>query len=792
MSKSNNQKSKKRRKSKTSAKKIRTSQISHHQPWDAPKMKMFQLPKLFPDDLSREKRLEIVREIGARAKEKFDLKFPQTLAWFREYDAIYLLSYCAFYLFSQPEGIDLEAFGELEFFHHNLEILQAFALTQERAITPKPVVGDIRRLEQEMRDVSEAMQFRLLDIPKHLTTDEELTAYYLRTQMMAQTTAIRNWAYPFQMKRVILSLADSIKDSFYSIYDLNPVDLMQLLFDLAEERNELLNAHRDKVRSFVRADTYKEIIEAYNVAYPENLAIEGDAVEEIWTLARKNKNTLVGMLVTHSDLKLDRIYSFSIEDAQRLLKVPIPHDTLKRILDQLSYQFGDLKDFNIDHIVLGNPVWNRPFIRASEETYFSAIWGIMPHIAMGVLEDLIWPHEAMRNAYTEAKADFLEDELERLFCASFPNASVFRGSLWTGHQTDKMFENDLTVVVDNFALVVEAKSGIVSDPARRGAPKRLFETLRELIEEPSEQALRFIDHLERNKKEHSFKTRRGTTNIIDSRKIKYYIPLGVTLSHLGFISSNLKKLIKAQVVSKRLEELAPSISFTDLESIFELLPLDVQKIHYLARRREFEAHVDYEGDELDLLGFYLDNGFNIGDAEYSKDMAINMSMKSKELDPYFVGSREGIEVAKPELAMTKWWKDLLYTISDRKTEGWVETGFILLNLTIEDQTEFEAKFKELMLKIGNGQVTKPHNWVAFLSGPERRRYLIAGYPYTTTQKEERNGVISEIISDENTQYMRGSVVIGVQMNRLDYPYTVLARHASTNLFDTLTLESQTE
>ena len=159
--------------------------------------------------------------------------------------------------------------------------------------------------------------------------------------------------------------------------------------------------------------------------------------------------------------------------------------------------------------------------------------------------------------------------------------------------------------------------------------------------------------------------------------------------------------------------------------------------------------------------------------------------------PYFVGTSEGKSIMKPELAMTKWWKDLLQAISDRKTDGWVETGFILLNSTKEDQAKFESMFKELMVRIKKGKVDKRHNWVVFASGPDRRRYLIAGYPYTTTELDVRNEIIGEIISDENFGNVRGCVVIGVQMDRLDYPYSVLARRASTNLFDTLTLQSET-
>jgi hypothetical protein len=360
-----------------------------------------------------------------------------------------------------------------------------------------------------------------LNIPQEVTTEDELNAYLLRTDMMEQTTAVRNWAYPHQIKRVVFSLATSIKEAFKSFYGVDPVDLMQLLFDLTDERNDLLNSHIDKLRTCYRASNYKDIIEAYNTVFPENVRIEGAAIEEIWTRAGKKKQNLVEMLVTHADLKLNGIYSFTLEHAQSLLKTKVPDDVLERLLDRLSFQFGDLKDFNKEHIVLGNPVLSRPFIRVAERSYFSAIWGVMSHIALDLLEDLVWTNESMRNAYTDAKADFLELEVEQLFRKAFPNASVQRGSQWKDNQTGQGYENDLTVVIDNFALVVEMKSGVVTDPARRGAPKRLFETLRELIEEPSEQALRFIDHLERNQGELLFKKKSGAINAIDSRKIKY-------------------------------------------------------------------------------------------------------------------------------------------------------------------------------------------------------------------------------------------------------------------------------
>ena len=208
----------------------------------------------------------------------------------------------------------------------------------------------------------------------------------------------------------------------------------------------------------------------------------------------------------------------------------------------------------------------------------------------------------------------------------------------------------------------------------------------------------------------------------------------------------------------------------------------------MARRREIEAHLHYEGDEMDLLGIYLDNGFNIGDVEYKREVALNIMMKSKELDPYIVGVHEGQAVTKPELAMTTLWKDLLNTITNKKTPGWIEACFVLLNTTKEDQEKFEKALRELMTLVIKGKTEKPHNWVAFFSGPERRRYAIIGYPYITSDKELRNDIMAQALDEDEVKKSRGALVIGIDLKHGDWPYTVLARRMSTDLFDTLTLE----
>ncbi|MGE8452112.1 MAG: hypothetical protein ACN6OP_16095 [Pseudomonadales bacterium] len=755
-------------------------------PWEAPKMQMFQLPKLLKDGLPREKRLDLMRSIGKDAGEQFAALYPKTTKWVTQYDPVYVLSMCAFYLIASPEGTDREATGKLDFPHHYLELLQAFALCQPRSYGMQPLREEFLMLKAHMQELGMHMMLRSLEIPERLTSDKEISAYQLRSEMMAHTTAVRNWAYMHQMTKVLLDLAHSIEPAFEAAYGVAPQRFFSMLLQIAEEGQVRLNDHIAKMRKCVGERDYRAVITAYNDAFPENMPITEEQAAVMWKAVGKKRLNLLSMLMMHADLKLSDVYTFSLNRALELVGEGTDKSALQALLEKISLRFGDLADANKEHFVLSNPVLDRPFISLGDGAYFSAVWGVLPHLFLDILEDLVWEEKGLRALYTKSKALYLEDELERIVRAGFPNGQVFTGSTWQT-STGVTYENDLTVVIDSFAIVFEAKSASVSDPARRGAPSRLSETLRELIESPSDQALRFIDRLKSEPGVHEFRTKRGVVNVIDSGAIKHYIPIGVTLSHLGVIGSNLKKLIAAGIVDKRLEDLAPSISITDLESVFELLTREVEKVHYLARRREFEAHMNYEGDELDLLGFYLDNGFNIGDTEYSQDVVLNMVLKSKELDPYFIGSREGQPVPKPRLAMTDWWDALLNRVSEARFEGWLETGFILLNTTKKDQEKFEIEFKKLARRVQEGTANHPHNWVVWETGPKRRRYVILGYPYFGDNKEQRNSIIAEAIESDANSDARGVAVIGVNMTHPHYPYDVLARRAATNLFDTLTL-----
>lgn len=758
----------------------------NYKPYEVVKQKFVRLENPFHEDIPFEKRQEIIVEVGKQFEIKYKEEYSKLIDYFNEYDPLYLCSFCAYYFVRQVEGIDREAIdGHLEFPPFFLEILQCLSLIKEKTISGKQLNDKVLDFKSTIQDLNTAQSGTYYVLIEKAQNEDDIGVVMLRTEMMINTLAVRNWAYVHQMEAIAYELASFIAPQFSDAAGFKLHNLLDVLFGTISLTEKKLNIHHKKTHSFLKAKTYNDTFDKYEQSFPQVHKSEKFQREKTWNLVNENLKNLKATFLAHSDYFLTEIYTQNVDEVYDHLQTKIPKKEISSILENLSLKFGELSKINKDYIFLDNPIHSKPFISLNNDKYFSIIPHMLNHIAIDVTETLLTQNTKLKSLYIKSKSKYLEDKVEELFKKSFPNSQILTGSLWSNIEEEKNYENDLIILVEEFAIVVECKSGTVSPPAKRGAPDRLFKTMKELIVEPSEQAIRFQNFLKQNPKLHKFRTKSGKENNIDSSKIKYYVPLGITLSNLGSIGCNLKKLISAKIISHKLEELAPSISYTDLEIIFEILSTQAEKIHYLSRRREFEAHIDFQGDEMDLFAFYLDNGFNIGETEYDEGFHINLTLKSKELDPFFIGKHRNVKVKKPNLKKTKYWTDLLKRI-ESISQNWLASSFILLNLPIEDQIKYEKNLRKLKRMILNDECEKKHNYLVMNFGPKRREYILVGYPYKNTDKETRNGIMNDIVSFiESQKNIRGYLIIGYNLNTENYPYSVIAGSLKTKFFDKL-------
>ena len=745
-------------------------------------MRLYQAPSLLPPSLTREERIAILQQIAQKAEDIFQEEYFQIDEWFRQYDALYLLAYCQRYFLTYPEGVDPEVNGRLDFYAFYLEILQAFCLMQERSFQPTLLLEEAGKLLDVMGKIGDAVQFRAMGGLAGLA-GEEITQHFLLERMRIQTAGIRNWGYAPHMRKIVQSLALEVQTEFKNFYGVDPARLMVTLLKLLETTQDRLNHHVRQMRRLHEQGSYQDVAEAYVDSFPDVADFDAD---QLFDAVGRKLGSFKAWLHHCSDFRLADNLTFTLDEIVGAYGAGADQQALNSIMDKLSLQFGELRDQNKEHVVLNNPVWKKPFVKVDDGTYFSAVVALIPHYTLGLLEALISEVPGLQERYSSRKGRYLEDELEGLFRESFPCAKIYPGCMWDDGEGSSG-ENDLTVIIDCVAIVVEAKSGLISPSASRGAPDRFKRTVRELIEEPAEQANRFIKVLKSKQTPHVFQTKGGSTSTIDATGIRYYVPLTVTLEQFGSVS-NLRDLVESGVVAKELTDLATVISLTDLMVVFEILELQSEKVHYLVRRREFDAHIRWEGDELDILAYYLEHGFNIGEAEFSGEHLLCLNLFSKQLDPYFVGQASGVSVAKPELALTERWKKILQRLDLGKTEHWLDAAISLLNVPFSDQKKFERRFERLCSQVRRGSAKLPHNWCVVLTGPSQRQFFLAFYPHLGISRETRNSIIGEIISSQEATESRGSVCIGIDLGDTRSAYSILAMATLPNLFDTPSTE----
>jgi hypothetical protein len=132
---------------------------------------------------------------------------------------------------------------------------------------------------------------------------------------------------------------------------------------------------------------------------------------------------------------------------------------------------------------------------------------------------------------------WLEETVAETVKEALPGASVWKSLKWHDPVTGKDFENDTVILIDRWLVVVESKSGQVTDSARRGSYDRLKREIGKLMIEPAEQSGRFVSHLLDDGRVHRFKCANGETCEIDSRVLEGTIRLNLLTENIGNLNA---------------------------------------------------------------------------------------------------------------------------------------------------------------------------------------------------------------------------------------------------------------
>jgi hypothetical protein len=623
----------------------------------------------------------------------------------------------------------------------DIEFLQALFLTLPSVDLPKslPHPEDMPRIHDAVKDLGRS--FTLKRFASHQERDEGFYNSLNLELMRSHTQGIRHWGTRKQVTTILRGVLAPLDAGFEKVYGISATGLVQFMENLGDKVGDRLTSHVKRFGPVINQRTPAEIIGAYQ----HLLGIEGTN-DDILTFLHERNATVAqvrSVLLMHYDLFfLQDEFTFSLEEMQRLFPGSTPCETIDRILRAWSLAPGELTQRNPEHFILDNPVWTRPFIRLSDENYAFPIPPLLQAFGLEMIEALIDEHEILKTAYHAARAKYLQAAVAGLFSTKIRGARVYQNTPYLDPDTGRLCENDLLVLVDSYAIAVECKSARVTAKAKRGNPERFQRDVGVLVEEPANQALRFVNYL----RQHQL---RDCIPVHDGEPIPWkasprrILPMTVTFDVLWALSASKRNLVGAGLIGQETASVI-NIALSDLECIFNCLPRTATLLHYLERRAILEARLDLLADEIDWLTFYLDNGFNIGEAEFKHGGLLAIYGASDALNPFLNAEKQDSKVARPVPKLSKWWKQIIMQLESRAVPGWTIMSNILLNVSYGDQKRYEQDFLVIMDNVRESWA-KPgtQNCLFIANGPPQRRDVIVFLAVKRVTREKRNAMVDE-------------------------------------------------
>lgn len=542
-----------------------------------------------------------------------------------------------------------------------------------------------------------------------LETPEQSVLRLVQEYLRAHTSTVRNWGYFNAVTRISTELLSGIDAQFKAEFQISATDATKLFEYMIRRHEDRVSAHWSALQDVFAIPTVDAMVDAFFERFP----FQGEVTERKATLKRDALTTerLKFALMPMADVFLTAEMFFTSDQVAK--EAGLDAHAVDALFRRLSLSPGALAANSADQLFLDNPVWLKPQIALSGGEFFCALPQTLMSFVYAIMDDLLKPHAVLSQRLSEVRANFLEAEMERLLRSAFPQSQVVSQYRW--RHDDKEFETDLMLRFDSVLLLVEAKSGKVSWPALRGAPSRLVEHVKNLIVAPSEQSGRLAQKLrDEIDLRHS-----GQAPQMDFplplEGVTAVLRLSVCLHDFATVQSIPTLLAQAGILNNQYP-LAPCLSLADMEVMLDILEEPHVRMHYIRQRASTLLTQHVLGDELDLVGFYLDTSLNYGSLP-QREQRIFLSGYSARLDRYYTTRDEGEFARKPRRATIAWVNRLCDQISKRPLMGWSELTTALLSLAPDEQRELERNVQKIARRIRDGKPLRNEEDTVIFIGP---------------------------------------------------------------------------
>ncbi|WP_404442823.1 hypothetical protein LG315_08330 [Microbacterium marinum] len=280
----------------------------------------------------------------------------------------------------------------------------------------------------------------------------------------------------------------------------------------------------------------------------------------------------------------------------------------------------------------------------------------------------------------------------------------------------KRVEGDMLFVLDDVAIIVEAKAVAITPAARAGHARGLRHNLTDMITRAASQANRARQRIQ---EDGGLRLRKD--GWIDLSHVREIHTVALTLEDLTQVATATTALVDAGMLDA--DDIPWLVSIHDLQVIVDLVERPADFLLYLRRRRDPEMPSIYSAvDELDLFVFYLDAGLYVepdphamaaeliyASLEDGEDLQRReqqrptwITPRTESLDAWHQSTIDPRAPRAPKPHRTRRPMDrLVDELAVRADYGWLSIGATLLSGSTGTQTEW-ARVPRMLLSAKRG------------------------------------------------------------------------------------------
>lgn len=566
-----------------------------------------------------------------------------------------------------------------------------------------------------------------LDTQKGESDRFELNEFQLASDIKEEQSHIRNPAIPEHYEEFLTSLYLNYNDILKSKLGFNVDEAFKIkkgivncinnrIYLVSEEKSKFSKVLEKEIKYFRKKKKLSHngilTVDEINSFRP----VSNDELFKI--LFRMQSNNFYEEIK-----KCSSINSFLLSEV-----TGIDQSTISSFLNKFSISFGEI-DRIYDMTEGVTPLMSKPIISNGTNFLISSLPLLSGAIGKVLDSELKQQKGKKSGLFKNFKHDFLLEKSISLF------AKLLNNPIHTYTNVDYYIDNDRyeldgLIISDNIAFIIEVKTQIFSERAKKGYYQRIKKHLNDIITDSHSQSLR-ARKLFKNKNEIEIFPKNSKKKIINVENIDRFQSISVTLESLSHISPMLKT---SNELSFFMDNDFPLIiCYYDLIIISDLLQSPSQFSLYLKRREVFLSKKNYYTfDEIDVLSYFLSHYLDFERFNIDDSATLFLANATDEINQYYMYKFgiSGKKVQKPKLDISLEFQRIINRVEESELHYRLNICELLHDLSNDSRNRFIKYLKKIRKMFKSDKELHDFSLV----GSEKGGW---GITYMTCENEEK-------------------------------------------------------